>query len=63
MENKKGINFFLAFIAILLGWTLFKHFDFQTFRFADPVLDFLYLLVLVICVYLVIKGTKKGTDK
>lgn len=63
MENKKGINVFFAFIAIILGWTLFKHFDFKTFKLADPYLDILYLIVFVISIYLIIKDRKKTTEK
>ena len=59
MESKKGYNFFFALIAIILGWTLFKHFDFQTFRFADPDLDILYLIVFVLSIYFIFKGSKK----
>ncbi len=31
MDDKKGINLFFAFIAVILGWTLFKHIDFKHF--------------------------------
>lgn len=61
MENKKSVNFFLAFIAIILGWTLFKHFDFKTFKFADPYLDILYLIVFLISIFLIIKDRRKTT--
>lgn len=63
MENKKGINFFLAFITILLGGTLFKHFDFKTGTLADPYLDILYLIVVVVSIYLIVKDRKKGSEK
>jgi hypothetical protein len=59
MQNRKGINFFLGIIAIILGWTLFKHIDFATFTLADPVLDILYLAILVICIYLIIRDRRK----
>ncbi len=41
MENKKGINWFFAFIAFTLGLTLFKHIDFATFTLKEPALDIL----------------------
>lgn len=63
MDNKKGINLFLAFIAVILGWTLFKHFDFKAFKFADPYLDILYLIVFVISIYLIIKDRKRKSEK
>jgi nicotinamide riboside transporter PnuC len=63
MESKKGINFFFAFIAVILGWTLFKHLDFQNLKLKEPVLDILYLVVFVISIYLLIKDYKKRPEK
>ena len=63
MENKKGINLFFSFIAFTLGLTLFKHFDFKNFKFADPTLDILYLIVFVISIYLLIKDAIKRPKK
>jgi len=63
MESKKGINLFFAFIAFILGLTLFKHIDFQNFTLKDPVLDILYLIVFVICIYLIIKDYTKRPEK
>lgn len=59
MENKKGINWFFAFIAFTLGLTLFKHIDFATFSLKDPVLDVLYLIVFVLCIYFMLKGNNQ----
>jgi hypothetical protein len=55
LENKKGINWFFAFIAFTVGLTLFKHIDFATFSLKDPVLDILYLIVLVLSIYFILK--------
>jgi membrane protein DedA with SNARE-associated domain len=63
MESKKGINLFFAFIAVILGWTLFKHIDFKNFKFKDPALDILYLIIFVISIYLLIKDYKKRAEK
>lgn len=63
MDNRKGINFFFALIAIITGWTLIKHVDFENFRLADPVLDILYLIVFVISVFLLIREYKQPSDK
>ena len=60
MENKKGINWFFAFIAFTLGLTLFKHIDFATFTLKDPILDVLYLVVFVLSIYFMIKGNKQS---
>lgn len=63
METKKGINLFFALIAFTLGLTLFKHFDFENFKFEDPALDILYLIVFVISIYLIIKDYIKRLEK
>ena len=63
MENKKGLNLFFAFIAIILGWILFKHIDFKNFTLKDPYLDILYFIIFSISIYLIIKGKKNRTEK
>ena len=60
MENKKGINWFFAFIAFTLGLTLFKHIDFVTFTLKDPLLDVLYLIVFVLSIYFMLKGNNQS---
>ena len=35
MENKNGLSFMFAIIAIILGVTLFKQFDFKNLKFSD----------------------------
>lgn len=58
MEKKKGLNAFFAFIAVVLGWTLFKHVDFVNVTLKDPVLDVLYIVVFAGVVYLLFSGNK-----
>ena len=63
MENKKGINFFFAIIAIITGSKLYKHFDFQNFKFEKPALDIIYLLAFVAAVFFIIKDYLRKPDK
>lgn len=63
MESKKGTNLFFGFIAVILGWTLFKHFDFKNFKFEDLALDILYLIVFVISICVLIKGYRRRSEK
>lgn len=63
MDEKKGNNLFLAFIAVILGWTLFKHIDLKNLTLKDPFLDILYFIVFSISIYLIIKDKKKRTEK
>jgi nicotinamide riboside transporter PnuC len=63
MDNKKGMNWFFAFIAFTLGLTLIKHIDFKTLTLKEPLLDILYIVVFIISIYLMIKDLKKKTEK
>lgn len=59
MENKKASNFFFGIIAIIIGSTLFKHFDFQNLKFEKPALDVVYLITFIISIYFLAKNLKK----
>ncbi|MDQ1164359.1 hypothetical protein [Flavobacterium sp. SORGH_AS_0622] len=59
MENKKPISFIFLVIAIILGVTLYKQFDFETFKFEKPALAVLYIIVFVFSVIVLIKNFKK----
>lgn len=59
MESKKGTNLFFIFIAIILGWTLFKHIDFKNLTLKEPYLDILYFIIFSISIYLIIKQPNK----
>jgi hypothetical protein len=63
MENKKGMNWFFAFIAFTLGLTLIKHIDLKNITLKEPALDILYIIVFVISIYIIIKDLRKNTDK
>jgi membrane protein DedA with SNARE-associated domain len=63
MENKNISSFLFGTIAVILGWTLVKHFDFENLRFEKTWLDVLYLVVFVFSIYSLIKNNKKGAEK
>lgn len=63
MENKKPVSFIFGIIAIILGVTLFKQFDFKTLRFEKPELAILYIIVFAFSIYYLIKNPKKGSEK
>lgn len=63
MENKKGINWFFAFIAFTLGLTLYKHIDFKNLTLKEPYLDILYIIVFLVSILLIIKDFKKRPEK
>ncbi len=59
MENKKGLNFFLVIIAIITGSKVYKHFDFENLKFEKPLIDVIFLLTFLACVFYIIKGLRK----
>jgi len=63
MENKKGINWFFAFIAFTLGLTLYKHIDFKNLTLREPYLDILYIIVFLVSIFLIIKDFIKRPEK
>ena len=42
MNKKKELSFPLIIIAVVLGWTIFKQFDFEKLKFEKPALAVVY---------------------
>ena len=63
MENKKPLVFTFSIIAIILGVTLFKQFDFEKLRFEKTGSAIIYIIVFVICIYFLIKSRKNQPEK
>ncbi|HEY5826339.1 MAG TPA: hypothetical protein VIT44_18345 [Cyclobacteriaceae bacterium] len=63
MENKKSLNFFFLIIAIILGWTLFKQFDFENLKFKHNGLAIIYIVVFAFSIYFLVKNYKNGPKK
>lgn len=59
MENRKGINFFFAIIAIIVGSALYKQFDFDKMRFEKPALAVIYMVVFIASIFFIIKDYRK----
>ncbi|AQX09291.1 hypothetical protein [Elizabethkingia ursingii] len=59
MENKKATSIIFATIAIILGFTLYKQFDFQTFKFEKPALAPVYATVFFGSIFFLVRNTKK----
>ncbi len=59
MENKNNSSFILVIVALILGSTLIKHFDFETLRFRQPWLDALYFVTFLVTIYFLIRNYKK----
>lgn len=58
MENKKGSSFVFIIVAIILGVSLLKQFDFEKLEFEKPALAILYIIVFVASIYFIIKNAR-----
>ncbi len=56
-------NFFFSVTAIILGVSLFRHFDFKNLTFQKPALDTLYLIVFLFSIYGIVKNNKNQPEK
>ncbi|QIH39768.1 hypothetical protein DR871_010685 [Flavobacterium petrolei] len=63
MNNKKGIPFPLLIIAIVLGWTIVKQFDFENLKFEKPAMAVIYILTFVMTVYMIFKNNNQDVEK
>ena len=58
MNNKKEYSYLLIIIAVVLGWTIFKQFDFEKLKFEKPAMAVVYTLTFLITVYFILKKEK-----
>lgn len=63
MENRKAILFVFGIIAIILGWTLFKQFDFENLKFKHTGLAIIYLVTFLFSIYFLIRNYKNRPEK
>ncbi|RCH53958.1 hypothetical protein DJ568_15575 [Mucilaginibacter hurinus] len=56
MEKKNALSFTLIVVAIILGVSLWRQFDVETFRFEKPALAVIYLIVFAASVFILIKN-------
>jgi membrane protein DedA with SNARE-associated domain len=59
----KGPNFFWTLIALILGVTLYRKFDFENFTFEQPALAIVYVIVLVAAIFMIVKDYKDRPRK
>ena len=62
MNTKKELSFPLIIVAIVLGVTIFKQFDFKTFRFESPAMAVIYILTFVMTLYFLFKNPKEEQE-
>ena len=56
MKIKKGEVFMFSVIAAILGWTLYKDFNFDTSTFEKPALAAFYGIALLMSVIFIVKN-------
>ncbi len=56
-------NFSFAIIAIILGVSLFRQFDYETLTFETPALAVVYLVAFALYIFFLVKGRKKNEGK
>ncbi|EJL70320.1 hypothetical protein PMI13_02862 [Chryseobacterium populi] len=59
MSNKKRQPFPFVIITIVLGWIIFKEFDFENLKFEKPILAIVYILTFLMSSYFLIKNFKE----
>lgn len=59
MSNKKGQPFPLVIVAIVLGWTIYKQFDFKTFRFQETGIGIVYVLTFLMTIYFLVRTSRQ----
>ncbi|MES2063839.1 MAG: hypothetical protein V4456_18080 [Bacteroidota bacterium] len=63
MEKNKAPLFTFTIVAIILGVTLYKQFDFENLKFEKTGLAIVYLIVFIASIYFIIKSLRTTTNK
>lgn len=63
MEKNKPLVFVFSVVAIILGVTLFKQFDFESLKFEKPALAVVYIICFLFSVYCVLRNFNKKAEK
>lgn len=62
MKKGKGEIFMFSIVAAILGWTLYKKFNFETNTFEKPALAILYGIVFLLSIFFIIKNLVRKTS-
>jgi len=57
--SNKNLSFPFIVVAIILGITIYKDFDFNTFTFKETWLDILYVITFIYVLVILFKKKKK----
>lgn len=59
MGNKKISTYIFGIIVIILGWTLFKQFDFENLKFEKPALAIVYIITFLASAFFLVKNLRE----
>ncbi len=62
MAKRKGYSFPLIIIAVVIGWTIFRDFDFKNLKFEKPALAVVYILTFLMTLYFIFKKDKQKEE-
>ena len=63
MQNKGASNFFFGIIALILGTTLYKQFDYENLKFEKPALAIVYIIVFLASIFFLIRNIINRSKK
>lgn len=63
MKNLKPLNFVFAVLAIGLGITIYKEFDFENREFKHTALAILYIVTFLVSILFLVKDYTKRPEK
>lgn len=62
MEKKPVLRFTFTIVAIIVGVTLYKQFDFKTFKFEHTGMAIIYGLTFAFSIFYLVKNRKKANS-
>lgn len=62
MNKRKEYSFPLIIIAVVIGWTIFRDFDFKNLKFEKPALAVVYILTFLMTLYFIFKKDKQKEE-
>ncbi|WP_276486028.1 hypothetical protein [Paraflavitalea pollutisoli] len=60
MEKKPTLRFTFTIVAIILGVTLYKQFDFKTLKFEHTGLAIIYAITFAFSIFYLVRNRKKA---
>jgi membrane protein DedA with SNARE-associated domain len=59
----KAPNFLWTLVALILGVTLYRKFDFENLIFEQPTLAMVYIIIFIAAIFMIIKDYRNRPEK